>query len=66
MKKIAVAFFLCGFFAAFSQSKNLPAGYGGVNLGMSIEETKRGLKKILILVIMETVMFPFCQMKIAL
>ena len=45
MKKFAVAFFLCGVFAAFSQSKDLPTGYGGVTLGMSIEETKEVLKK---------------------
>lgn len=45
MKKFAVAFFVCGVFAVFSQSKDLPTGYGGVTLGMSIEETKEVLKK---------------------
>ena len=45
MKKTALLFFLCGFFVVFSQAESLPLGYGGVTLGMSIDETKEALKK---------------------
>ncbi|MGN0740256.1 MAG: hypothetical protein ACI4LX_08825 [Treponema sp.] len=47
--------FLISFFASFSfaqnstensgQNEDLPSGYGGVNLGMTVDETKDALKK---------------------
>ena len=43
-------------FSLYAQS--LPNGYGGVFLGMSLDEAKKQLLKIPILATVETVMFP--------
>lgn len=46
MKKLMLAFFFLAFFAAdfFVFGEDLPSGFGGVELGMSLDDAKNALK----------------------